>query len=423
MDAAEAQRITEETIEKYQNYVNPTLLGLLKLGGFDKIEWEGCGAVLRDLEGNEYIDCLGGYGVFSLGHAHPRVVEAVVDQVRRLPLSSKTFLNKPLADLAERLAQVAPGDLQYTFMCNSGAEAVEGALKIARMATGRPRIVAAVGGYHGKTLGALTASGREVFRAPFEPLLPGFAHVPYGDAAALAGAVDESTAAVILEPVQGENGIRIPPPDYLGAARRLCDERGALLILDEVQTGLGRTGKMFASEHWGVAPDIMTLAKALGGGVIPAGAFLATPGIWEAVFRENPLIHTSTFGGSEVACAAALATLDVITEEDLPVQAAAKGERLLRGLQDVQARYPDLLVEARGLGLMIGVEFADADVGKLVIGGLVHGGVIAAYTLNNPTVLRFEPPLVISDAQIDHVLRAFDAAVGEAQNLLAEFQE
>ena len=423
MDAAEAQRITEETVEKYQNYVNPTLLGLLKLGGFDKIEWEGCGAVIRDLEGNEYIDCLGGYGVFSLGHAHPRVVEAVVDQVRRLPLSSKTFLNKPLADLAERLARVAPGDLQYTFMCNSGAEAVEGALKIARMATGRPRIVAAIGGYHGKTLGALTASGREVFRAPFEPLLPGFVHVPYGDAVALVGAVDESTAAVILEPIQGENGIRIPPPDYLGAARRLCDERGALLILDEVQTGLGRTGKMFASEHWGVAPDIMTLAKALGGGVIPAGAFLATPGIWEAVFRENPLIHTSTFGGSEVACAAALATLDVITEEDLPAQAAAKGERLLRGLQDVRARYPDLLVEARGLGLMIGVEFADADVGKLVIGGLVHGGVIAAYTLNNPTVLRFEPPLVINDAQIDHVLRAFDAAVGEAQNLLAEFQE
>ena len=226
---------------------------------------------------------------------------------------------------------------------------------------------------------------------------------------------------MILEPVQGENGIRIPPPDYLAAARRVCDERGALLILDEVQTGLGRTGRMFACEHWGVAPDILTLAKALGGGVIPAGAFLATPDIWEKVFAENPTIHTSTFGGSEVACAAALAALNVIEEEDLPAQAAAKGKNLLTGLREVRTRYPDLLHEARGMGLMIGVEFADADVAKLVIGGLVHHGVVAAYTLNNPTVLRFEPPLIISDAQIDHVLHAFDAAMAEAQELLAEF--
>lgn len=420
MDAA---RITEETIEKYQKYVNPSLLGLLKLGGFDKIEWEGCGATIRDLDGNEYIDCLGGYGVFSLGHAHPKVVEAVTQQLRRLPLSTKTFLNKPLADLAERLAHITPGDLQYTFMCNSGAEAVEGAIKVARMATGRAQIVATIGGYHGKTLGALTASGRDVFRAPFGPLLPGFVHVPFGDVAALEQVVTDETAAVLLEPIQGENGIRIPPLRYLTAARRVCNRHGALLILDEVQTGLGRTGRMFACNHWGVAPDVMTLAKALGGGVVPAGAFVATPPIWEKVFRENPLIHTSTFGGNELACVAGLATLNVIQQEDLPAQAAVKGKKLLLGLQQIQARYPDLLVEARGMGLMIGVEFRDADVGKLVIGGLVHHGVIAAYTLNQAKVMRFEPPLVITDAQIDHVLHAFDVAVGDAKELLAEFLE
>ena len=423
MDVAEVARITEETIEKYQKYVNPTQVALLKVGGFDKIEWEGCGAVLRDAEGGEYIDCLGGFGIFALGHAHPRVVEAVVAQARRLPLSSKTFLNKPLADLAELLARVSPGDLQYTFMCNSGAEAVEGALKVARMATGRPNIVAAVGGYHGKTLGALSVSGREMYRAPFQPLLPGVAHVPYGDAGRLAEAIDDQTAAVILEPVQGENGIRVPPDDYLPAARRLCDERGALLILDEVQTGLGRTGKLFAAEHWNVAPDIMTLAKALGGGVVPAGAFLGTPAIWDRVFRENPFIHSSTFGGGEMACVAALTALQVTIEEDLPAQAAAKGATLLAGLQQIQSRYPDLLVEARGKGLMIGVEFADADVAKLVIGSLVHHGVIAAYTLNNPTVIRFEPPLILTDAQIDHVLHAFDRAMAETQEMLAEFLE
>jgi len=421
MDPDDVQRITDETIEKYQKYVNPTALALLKLGGFDKIEWEGCGATIRDIAGNEYVDCLGGYGVFSLGHAHPKVVEAVTQQIRRLPLSSKTFLNKPLADLAELLAKIAPGKLQYTFMCNSGTEAVEGALKFARMATNRTQFVSTVGSYHGKTLGALSASGREGYRIPFQPLVPGFVHVPFGDIAAMEKWVGLETAAVILEPIQGENGIRLPPDDYLPAVRALCDERGALLILDEVQTGLGRTGKMFACEHWNVAPDIMTLAKALGGGVVPAGAILATPGVWDQVFHDNPFIHTSTFGGGEMACAAGIAAIQTILDDDLPAQAAIKGEKLLAGLTGVQAKYPDLIAEARGLGLMIGVEFRDADVGKLVIGGLVHHGVIAAYTLNNATVMRFEPPLIISDAQIEHVVHAFDAAVGEAQEMLAEF--
>lgn len=419
--SSDAERITQETIEKYQKYVNPTALGLLRLGGFDKVEWEGCGAIIRDVDGNEYIDCLGGYGVFSLGHAHPRVVEAVVAQARRLPLSSKTFLNKPLADLAEMLAGIAPGDLQYTFMCNSGTEAVEAALKFARMATGRTRIVSTVGSYHGKTLGALSASGRDLYKKPFEPLIPGFVHVPFGDTDALSVAVDGETAAVILEPIQGENGIRLPPDDYLPAARKLCDDHGALLILDEVQTGLGRTGKMFACERWNVAPDLMTLAKALGGGVVPAGAVMATPAIWDKVFRENPFIHTSTFGGNELACAAAIAALQVTMEEDLPAQAAAKGERLLSGLRAIQTRYPDLLEEARGKGLMIGVEFRDADIGKLAIGALVHNGVIAAYTLNNAKVMRFEPPLILTDAQIEQVLTAFENALRETQELLTEF--
>jgi putrescine aminotransferase len=420
ISAADAERITLETAEKYQKYVNPTALALLRLGGFDKVEWEGCGATLKDLNGTEYIDCLGGYGVFSLGHAHPKVIDAVVAQMKRLPLSSKTFLNKPLADLAELLASIAPGDLQYSFLCNSGTEAVEAALKFARMATGRTKIVSAIGSYHGKTLGALSASGRDVYKTPFAPMLPGFEFVPFGDTAALEAAIDDQTAAVILEPVQGENGIRIAPDDYLPAARRFCDAHGALLFLDEVQTGLGRTGKMFAAEHWGVAPDMMTLAKALGGGVVPIGAVMATPAIWEKVFAENPFLHTSTFGGNEMACAAGIAAIRITLDEDLPVQSATKGTRLREGLRAIQQKYPDLLTEVRGLGLMIGVEFTDSDIGKLAIGALVHNGVIAAYTLNNAKVMRFEPPLIITDVQIDRVLAAFDAAMHETKELLAE---
>lgn len=415
---ASAEEITQDVIQKYQKYVNPTQVALLKIGGYDHIEWTAEGATVTDLDGNSYIDCLGGYGVFSLGHRNPRVIAAVKEQLDRMPMASKAFLNKPLADLAEKLASIAPGQLQYTFMCNSGTEAVEGALKVARMATGKTDIIATLGGYHGKTMGALTATGRDMYKKPFEPLVPGFCCVPWNDLAAAETAITHNTAAIIVEPVQGEGGIRVPSDDYLPGLRRLCDERGILLIVDEVQTGLGRTGKMFAVEHWGVAPDIMTLAKALGGGVVPAGAFMATPEIWEKVFRENPFIHTSTFGGSELACAAGLAAVEETLELDLPARAAENGAYFLQGLREIQQRYPELLVEARGMGLMLGVEFADPDIAKIAIGAMVHQGTIAAYTLNNPKVIRFEPPLVITREEIDRALAAFDSGLIEARQIL-----
>ncbi len=413
--------ITDAVAEKYIKYVNPTALNLLRLAGFDKVEASGSGAVLTDLDGKEYIDCLGGYGVFSLGHAHPEVVEAVHAQMRRLPLSSKTFLNRPLADLAERLAHLAPGDLQFSFFCNSGAEAAEAAIKFARMATGRTRIVSAEGSYHGKTMGALSASGREKYKTPFAPMLPGFSLVPFGDLSALEAVVDDTTAAVMLEPVQGENGIHVAPDGYLQGARALCDRHGALLILDEVQTGLGRTGTLFACEQWGVAPDLLLLAKALGGGVMPIGAVVGTPAVWERVFAENPYLHTSTFGGNQAACIAALATLDIIEREGLCERSKVQGAKLQAALRDVQAAHPDLLEEVRGLGLMIGVQFTDPDIGKLAIGSMVHGGVVAAYTLNNPNVMRFEPPLVITDEQIATVGRVFGEAIAEVKAMLEEF--
>lgn len=413
--------ITADVARKYQDYVNPTALNLLRLAGFDRVEHSGSGAIISDIEGNDYIDCLGGYGVFSLGHANEEIVDAVYAQLRQLPLSSKTFLNKPLADLAEQLALLTPGDLQYSFFCNSGAEAVEGALKFARMATGRPAFISTHGSYHGKTLGALSASGRDKYKDPFRPLLETFHFVPFGDIAALEATINDTIAAVILEPIQGENGIFVAPDGYIQAVRKLCDQHGALLILDEVQTGLGRTGRLFACEHSGVTPDILTLAKALGGGVMPIGAIVGTKAVWDKVFTVNPYLHTSTFGGNQAACTAALKTLEIIQRDALVARAEVAGERLMSGLTSVKADFPGILVDVRGRGLMIGVEFADADVGKLVIGSLVKGGVVAAYTLNNPEVMRFEPPLIITDEQIDRVVSVFRDAVLEVQQMLEEF--
>lgn len=413
--------ITADVARKYQDYVNPTALNLLRLAGFDRVEHSGNGAIISDIEGNDYIDCLGGYGVFSLGHAHTEVVDAVYAQMRQLPLSSKTFLNKPLADLAERLAHLTPGNLQYSFFCNSGAEAVEGALKFARMATGKPAFISTHGSYHGKTLGALSASGRDKYKDPFRPLLETFNFVPFGDIDAMSAAMNPSIAAVIIEPIQGENGILVPPVGYIAAVRELCDAHGALLILDEVQTGLGRTGKLFACEHEGVTPDLMTLAKALGGGVMPIGAVVGTKDVWDKVFTVNPYLHTSTFGGNQAACVAALKTLEIIERDQLVERSAAAGARLISGLSDVCKQFPLILRDVRGKGLMVGVEFADADVGKLVIGSLVKGGVVAAYTLNTPEVMRFEPPLIISDEQIDTVVDVFRSAVLEIQQMLEEF--
>jgi len=413
-----SEAFVNETIEKYRRYVNPGLANLMDFVGFHAVEWGGEGMVVRDSTGAEYLDFLGGYGVFALGHAHPAVVRAVQAQAARLPMSSRVLFNRPMADLAEKLAQITPGDLQYTFFCNSGTEAVEGALKLARLSTGKTQIIGTEGGFHGKTFGGLSASGREIYRAPFSPLLPEFVHVPYGDAAAMEAAITAQTAAIIVEPIQGENGVVVPGDDYLPALRALCDAHGVLLIFDEVQTGFGRSGALFGCQHWGVAPDIMTLAKALGGGVMPIGAFTATPAVWKA-FEPNPLLHSSTFGGNELACAAGLATIEVILAEDLPAHAAAMGALLLDGLRDVAARYPGTITEVRGKGLLIGVEFTDRDIAALVIAGLAQQRILAAYTLNNPCVIRFEPPLVVTPAHIATVLAAFNHSVGGVLDLLA----
>lgn len=407
----------ERVAELYVRHLNPGWATLVKFMGYGFVEKEAAGCWVTDSAGQRWLDCLGGPGVFTMGHRHPEVVEAVERQLHTMPLSSHLLLNEKMAELAAALADLCPGDLNRAFICNSGAEAVEGALKIARAYTRRPNFVAARGGFHGKTLGALSASGRDQYKEPFVPLLPGFSHVPFGDVEALAAAVNGQTAAVILEPIQCEAGIIIPPDDYLPAAREMCDSVGALLILDEVQTGLCRTGKTFACEWWAVVPDLMCLGKALGGGVMPIGAFVGTDAVW-SVFDGNPLIHTSTFGGNPLACAAALAALRLVRQAGLCAAASERGAQLLSGMQILAQEYPDLICDVRGKGLLVGVEFVDADVGGLVIAGLAQRRILCAYGLNDPRTLRFEPPALITPQEVDYVCAMMREALSQAAALV-----
>jgi putrescine aminotransferase len=398
------EALAAETYENYRAYLNPPLARVMKLSGSPvEVFAEGCTIV--DHTGKAYLDFAGGYGVFTLGHRHPRV--------DRMALSGRTMFNPLMGRLAKRLAELTPGDLAISFFANSGTEAVEGALKLARAATKRTTIVTTHGAYHGKTFGALSASGRESFRAPFAPLLDGIVHVPFGDASVLAAAL-AGAAAFIVEPVQGEGGVNVPPPGYLRAVREACDRAGAVFIADEVQTGLGRCGALFACDREGVVPDIMTLAKGLSGGVMPIGAYVARPTVWNAAYSRAPLLHTSTFGGNELACAAALAALDVLVDDDLAHQAAERGKELLAAARLVQAQYPAAIAAVRGAGLLVGVELTHEGYGGAIIPELLKRGVTAAWTLNAQRVIRLEPPLIVTSDEIARAMHAFSESVGAA---------
>lgn len=417
----------QTVVQRYKDHLNPGLAKLIDFMGFGVIEDHAAGCYVYDHEGQAYLDFLGGFGVYALGHRPPVVVDAVKAQLDRQPMSCRLMYDEPQAELAALLGELTPGDLQYSFFGNSGAEAVEGALKLARLyfsarGESRPKLVSTEGAFHGKTLGALAVSGREKYRAPFAPLMGEVVHVPFGDAAALAAAVDTRTAAVILEPIQGEAGVIVPPDGYLSAAREACDRHGAKLIFDEVQTGLARTGRLFGCQWDGVAPDIMTLAKALGGGVMPIGAFVATAELW-APMLPNPLLHSSTWGGNPLACAAAVAAVKAIVEQDLAAAAAARGEQLQAGLNKLLVAHPTLLKEVRGRGLLVGLEFHNEDVAGLVIAQLAAQKILVAYTLNNPTVMRLEPPLIVTADEVDRLLTGLSKALEETAVLMAMLVE
>ena len=359
----------------------------------------GQGASLFDIDGVEYIDCNSGHGVANLGHAHPKVAAAIADQATKLITLFETFYNDQRAALMGKMGTLVPG-LDRVFFCNSGTESNEAAIKFARLSTGRSQIVAAMRGFHGRTLGALSATHNKKYREGFEPLVPGFSHVPFNNIESLEKAITEETAAFLIEVVQGEGGVYPADVAYMQAARRICDEKGALLIVDEVQSGFGRTGKLFAVQHTGVQPDMLCCAKSLAGGV-PMGAVLLAP----TVKNLAPGAHGSTFGGNPLSCAAAVAALTAMEEEDLPGQAAAKGDYLMKKLRELDA---PLIREVRGLGLMVGIELKQ----KVMpyIRALQDKKILALNA--GLTTIRLLPPLVITYEQLDRVVEA----IGEVLN-------
>ena len=417
LEQGERERVIEESVRYWSDYINPGFLQYRKSISTDytAVEWDDEGAVFRDVNGKEFIDILGGFGIYVVGHRHPKVLKAVQQQLQRQALHSQELIDPLRTYLARLVALITPGDLQYSFFTNSGTESIEACMKIAMLATGRKYFVGAIGGFHGKTLGALGGTSKATFRQPFLPLLQ-WSHVPFGDIVSLKELLEcgdfagESVAAVVLEPIQGEGGINVAPPGYLTAARELCTQYGAMLVLDEVQCGMGRTGTMFFCEQEGVTPDLMALGKGFGGGIMPIGACVGNARAWEK-YIENPFLHTSTFGGNPVCCAAAIATINVLLEEDLPRQAAEKGDYLLEAFEALRVKFPTLLIAARGRGLMLGMEFCDHDTGYAVAKNLFARQILISGTYINARVLRVEPPLVITYPQLDRFLEALEQSL------------
>ena len=435
-----------ESVALFREFINPGLVDLLEMGEYTDIEPVSAqGAVVVDARGRKILDFVSSYGALNLGHNHPKVKAAIVNilENNRVDLS-KELLSPYAACLANNLSLLTPGTLDRFFFCNSGTEAVEGALKLAaRYFKGkRPRFIYAENSLHGKTLGSLSVTGGQRLRE-FFPLLPGKA-VPYGDADALETLLkvnpsegEDAVAAVILEPIQGEAGVIVPPSGYLAKVRDLCSRYGVLLVLDENQTGLRRTGSLFACEHEQVIPDLMALAKSLGGGLATIGATIATTKVFETAY-DNPhdcLVQTSTFGGRTTACAAAMAALEVYEEEQLAQRAKLLGERLMQGLQAIKEKYPAWIREVRGRGLMVGIEFDEGIVdqarylpakipglrnvlkehlpGMVAAALLKQFGILGTLMLNNKSVLRVYPPLVITEEEIEYFLTSLEAILAQ----------
>ena len=367
----------------------------------------GKGPLVWDINGKEYVDCIAGYGVCIVGHCHPKVVQAVKGQVDTLISCHSSLYNDIRTAFLQRILEIVPKGLEKVLPVNSGAESVEAAIKLARKFTGKTDVIAMMGAFHGKTLGALSATWDKKYRQPFEPLVPGFMHVPFGKAEKVEEAITDKTAAVIAEPIQGEGGIRVPHEEYLKELREICDDRNVLLILDEVQTGFGRTGKMFACEHSEVVPDIMCLGKGVAGG-LPMGLTLAREEVMSSLKIGE---HSGTFFGSPLVCAAALATVDVIVSEKLPERAAALGEHFRMKLEELKAKY-NIAREVRGKGLMLGVE-SRFDVYKMILKSLERGVLILDAGRN---ILRFLPPLIINQPQIDKVVAVLDLVMKEEES-------
>ncbi|HOX14947.1 MAG TPA: aspartate aminotransferase family protein [Smithellaceae bacterium] len=405
-------KIKAEALSDFSKFIGPMKVRTMKAAGLDVIEDKREGASVWDITGKKYIDCQTGSGIMNVGRRNPDIVAALKTALDTYDIGVFLLCSKPKADLAKKLAAITPGDLQCTIFGVGGGEANDAAIKIARGYTMKREIIYTQKAYHGHTGFALSAIGRNAYKEPFEPLMPGFKMVPFGDIEAIAKAITDDTAAIILEPIQGEGGINIPPDEYLPAVRRLCDDHEILLILDEIQTGFGRTGRMFASEHWGVVPDIMTVAKSLGGGIYPISATIFKEEIQD-FFIPHPFIHLSTFGGSDLGCIVGMAVIDYIQKYNLLDHVEKMGRKFQAGFDSFLEDYPSLLLEVRRKGLMMGLQYTNESIGPRMTKKLADRGVIAIYTGNDPSICRLMPSLVITPEEVDFVLNALADSMKE----------
>lgn len=426
---SEGKAIIEESKYNFAEHFNRGWLeyrkSVTEAGDWAAVEWTGSGAVFQDILGRKYLDCLGGYGMMDLGWSHPEVIEAVRAQLGRTPMPSQELIDPLRGVLARLIAMIAPGDIKYSFFCASGTEAIEGAIKLAKMYTRKTGFIVSVKGFHGKTMGSLSMMGKADYRKPPGVMYAGpIYHVPYGDAAAvekqleICDKVGIDIAAVLMEPIQGEAGAIVPPDDFWPRIRAATRKYNVLLIADEVQTGLGRTGKLWGVDHWDVKPDIISVAKSLGGGVMPISAFCSTEEIWSVMMEPNPFIHTTTTGGGALACSAAIAAINITLRDRLWEQAAAKGDYILAKLHALADQYPEIFDKIAGRGLLIGMHFKDAEVGYKVAAGLFKRGVLVAGTLTSAHTIRIEPPLIITYEQIDEVLNRLSDTLAEVKKAL-----
>ena len=415
----EAKGIIEESKENFAEYFNRGWLeyrkSVTEAGDWASVEWIGEGAIFRDVLGREYIDCLGGFGMMDLGWCHPDVVRAVKAQVGRSPMPSQELIDPLRGVLAKLMAQITPGNLKYSWFAASGTEAIEASIKVSKLYTQKSAFIVAVKAFHGKTMGSLSMMGKADYRQPVGMMYGGpVYHVPFGDAEAverqleICSNVGVGVAGVLFEPIQGEAGAIVPPDDFWPRVREATRHYGVLLIADEVQTGMGRTGKMWGVDHWEVVPDIIAAAKSLGGGVMPVSAVVTTEEIFQPMMYPNPFMHTTTTGGGALACSAAIAAIRVTLRDRLWEQAAQKGEYLIRKLEELTGQYPQIYEKITGKGLLIGMHFKTPEVGYKVAAELFKRGVLVAGTLTSAKTIRVEPPLIISMEQLNTVLNRLE---------------
>lgn len=421
---AEKNQITKDSIDNFNNNVNPGWLVYRKSVSSDSavVEWSDTVDHFTDVYGNDYIDCLGGFGIYTCGHRNPEILKYVKAQLDKYALHSQELLDPLRGYLAKLVSMITPGDLQYCFFTNGGAEANEMALKLARLATGGKWFISTIGAFHGKSFGAISVGGKAAYREDYLPMVQSVQHVKYGDAQAMDTAianliaVGESVAGVIIEPIQGEAGVQIPPAGYLKAVREICDKYGVAMIVDEIQTGMGRTGTMWRCDSENVTPDIMSFGKAFGGGIMPITGIIARPNMWVQKLIDNPwILGSPTFGGNPLACSAAIATISYMVENDIPGMCKAKGEYFMEKLGHLKEKYPTVLKDLRGAGLLICMEFPSPEVGYKVIKGCFDRKVMTAGTLVNAKTVRIEPPAVIDYETIDKVIATLDEAIADAK--------